>query len=515
MRNPTARPNILLITTDQQRADTLGVYGSPMGATPHLDALAAQGARFDQAFCQHPYCQPSRWTILTGQHPRTHGVWTNGVDPTPVQEREAFSARASRDGYRTAIIGKAHLATNLVVGPWKSPYMEAIPNSARMPDDWRGPYMGFDFAELLQLGHYPGGYGPWPLGLHYGRFLARDGWLESARRFFLAGRHAGLAPKPTAPETWNSALPLELHPTTWVADRAIDYLRDPARGDAPWFLWTSFADPHHPLDPPAPWCFRYKPEDVHPPRRDPAELDTKPPPQKRFSEGLPFLSYFNPPGGRLTERQLREMIAAYYGMVAQLDESIGRVLAALDASGMAGNTLVVFTVDHGELLGDHGLLFKGPFHYDGLLRVPMILRGEGIPAGVTVRDPVGTIDLVPTFEAYAGVARGETPVEGRSLLPTLAGDDPREFAISENDTRFPLFPLKVHVQTLIGHRYKLNRHVGESYGELYDRREDPEERVNLWGALPALRAELGAELDARLPPWRDRTPRRALGLGPA
>lgn len=511
----TGRPNVLLITTDQQRADTLGAYGSPMGATPRLDALAAEGARFDQAFCQHPYCQPSRWTILTGQHPRTHGVWTNGIDPTPTQQREAFSTRAARGGYRTAFVGKAHLASNLVFCRSRSPHMETFANAARMPDDWTGPYMGFEHVQLLQLGHYPGGYGPWPLGLHYGRFLAREGRVEALRRFYLASRRAGLSPRPTAPETWHSALPVELHPTTWVADGAIDFIRHPARRDAPWLLWTSFADPHHPLDPPAPWCFRYRPEDVHPPRRDPAELATKPPPQRRFAEGLPLLGYFNPPGMKLPEHQLREMIAAYYGMVAQLDDAIARVLAALDASGQSSNTLVVFTTDHGELLGDHGLLFKGPFHYDGLLRVPLILRGPGITPGAVVRDPVGTIDLVPTFEALTGVSREGALVEGRSLLPTLTGDESREWAICENDTRFAGFPLKVHVQTLIGHRYKLNRHVGVPYGELYDRAEDPDERVNLWDALPSLRAELGAELDARLPPWRDGAPRPPVGYGPA
>ncbi len=513
-----AAPGVLLITTDQQRADTLGAYGSRLGATPRLDALARQGVTFTEARCQHPYCQPSRWTILTGQHPRTHGVWTNGVDPTPENVAAALSTRAAGAGLATAFVGKAHLATNGVFRPGVSPHMEAAWNAARMPEGWYGPYMGFSHVELIQLGHYPFGFGPWPFGLHYGRWLAGvapDGHTITGRAALLRNslrrmREAGPArERDLAPQTWRSALPEPLHPTSWIADRAIARLE--ALGDRPFFLWVSFPDPHHPFDAPEPWASRFDPRDLPLPRRDPAELAGKPPLQRRFSEGLGFWARaLNTPAARLPDRDLATMIAAYYGMVAQLDHHIGRILDALSARRLEARTTVAFTSDHGELLGDHGLLFKGPFHYDGLLRVPLVLRGPGLPAGRRVDDPVGTIDLAPTFERILGVPAGGA-VEGRDLAPVIEGRERRDAVLTDNDHRFVL---REHVQTLTTRDHKLSRHIGRPYGELYVRAEDPGERENRWSDRPALRAELEAELDRRLPPARGPS-RRTVSLLPA
>lgn len=195
--------NILLITTDQHRADTLGAYGSRLGATPNLDALAGQGSLFETALTRHPYCRPARWTILTGQHPRTHGIWTNGVDPEEQQIAEAFSTRIARERRRTAFIGKAHFATSGVMVPGRSKYMEAMANAVSMPEHWQGPYMGFEHVDLIELGHYPAGYGPWPLGLHYGKWLAKDGRLRALERFARAGPWSSLPPRRQGPQTWN------------------------------------------------------------------------------------------------------------------------------------------------------------------------------------------------------------------------------------------------------------------------------------------------------------------------
>lgn len=488
--------NVLLITTDQQRADTLGAYGSKLGATPNLDRLAGQGSVFDAAFTQHPYCQPARWSILTGQHPRTHGVWTNGIDPTERQVADAFSTRAAAEGIHTAFIGKAHFATNGVLVPGRSPYMEAAPNALKMPEGWQGPYMGFEHAELVELGHYPTGFGPWPLGLHYGKWLARDGRLKALQRFAKAGPWSALPPKRSGPQTWNCALPEELHPTTWIADRTIHELR--RSKDKPFFMWCSFADPHHPFDPPAPWCYRYDPADMVLPRRDREELRGKPKIQRTFSEGVSSLAAaLNPPGGKISDRALAEVMAAYYGMVAQLDHNIGRILGELAALGLEDDTLVVFTTDHGELLGDHSMLLKGPFHYDGVVKTPLILKGPKIPVAKRIDAPVGTIDLVPTLEELTGVAAGSR-VEGESLLPILKGRGDRDAVLCENDHQIWF---NTHVQTIVTREWKLNIHRGQPLGELYDRVNDPGEFRNLWGEKPRVRAELAAEFEARIPAW--------------
>ncbi|MCC6646669.1 MAG: sulfatase-like hydrolase/transferase [Polyangiaceae bacterium] len=486
---------VLFITSDQQRADTLGAYGSPLGATPHLDALAARGAVFTRAHCQHPYCQPSRWTILTGQHPRTHGVWTNGVDPEPQQLEDALSTRLSARGVATSFVGKAHLASVGVLRPGASPHMEALGNALRMPDDWTGPYMGFERVQLLQMGHYPAGYGPAPLGLHYGRFLAEGSRRRAWSRFLQAGPRRSLSGGMIAPQTWHSALPEELHPTTWITDRAIEEVE--RLGDSSWLLWVSYADPHHPFAPPAPWCHRYRPDDMILPERRLEELDDKPPLQRRFARGyLPVDVGLNTASTATSDRALATMMAAYYGMIAQIDHGVGRLLEALAARGLADDTLIVFTVDHGELMGDHHLLFKGPFHYEGLLRVPLIVAGDGVPAGARSAEPVGTIDLAPTFERALGAPRGPR-VEGSDLLPVARGEVARDGVVTENDHRVVF---REHVLTLTTRHHKLNMHVGRPYGELYDLDDDPGERVNLWRHRPALRAELARRLEELLPP---------------
>ena len=221
--------NILLITTDQQRADSLGVYGNKVCQTPNLDQLAAEGTHFTAARCQNPYCQPSRATILTGMYPSTHGVTTVGIDlPADMMER-SVSAQFKANGFCTAIFGKAHFASAFPHFPTRQ--IESVEGSAAVEPGWTGPYAGFDHAELILFGHnirlapavgsWNWCFGPPPLGLHYARFLYREGDQFGRDRLRLmqpeAARH-----KWEALQTWHSALPHEDHSTTWIADRAVD-----------------------------------------------------------------------------------------------------------------------------------------------------------------------------------------------------------------------------------------------------------------------------------------------------
>jgi arylsulfatase A-like enzyme len=503
--------NVLLVTTDQQRADTIGAYGSPLGATPALDRLAVEGVRFDACRTQNPYCQPSRATILTGRYPSRHGVHSNGVDFPQEEVATTVAAIFGAAGWRTAFRGKAHFASTYPRVPTGA--IESVEGSAAVAEGWRGPYMGFADVELVLFGHHidpdcrnaPAHWGPPPRGLHYARFLFRDGREAGTRRLRLMGEPAALRP-PTAPETWASALPEEDHPTTYVADRTVAFLREVDRG-RPWFCWASFTDPHHPMDPPAPWCDRYRPEDMTVPERRPGELERKPFLHRLWTQGLPPpMQWANPGGARLSDRELATMMAGYYGMVAQLDHAIGRILATLAETGQEDDTLVIATTDHGELLGDHQMLFKGPLHYDGLLRVPLIVRGPGVVAGGAVRAPVGLIDLVPTMLELAGLPIPEH-VEGRSLRPFLrGGEEPREWVLTENDHEMQM---TLHLRTLTTARYVITRYEQTpETGELYDRAVDPGEFENRWddpdyralrGELLALLAEVVNPDPRRLP----------------
>jgi arylsulfatase A-like enzyme len=261
------------------------------------------------------------------------------------------------------------------------------------------------------------------------------------------------------------------------------------------------------MDPPAPWCDRYAAADMTVPARHPEEFERKPSFHRVWANGLPEpMAWANPGGARLSDRQLAEMMAGYYGMVAQLDHALGGVLRALDETGQAEDTLVVVTTDHGELLGDHQMLFKGPLHYDGLLRVPLVVRGPGVTPGLAVSEPVGLVDLVPTVLELARLPAPAT-LDGGSLAPLLAGQSQgREWVLTENDHEMGFV---LHLRTLTTERYVLTRYdTMPGVGELYDRALDPGERENRWDdpAYAGTRRELLALLAEVANPLRRRLP---------
>ena len=178
-----------------------------------------------------------------------------------------------------------------------------------------------------------------------------------------------------------------------------------------------------------------------------------------------------------TDQQLREIFANYYGMISLIDHNVGRILAALGDLGIADETYVVFTSDHGEWLGDHGLLFKGPMAYEGLLRVGMIVRGPGVPGANVVDDPVSTLDLAPTFLDWAGLASG-APLHGESLQPLIANRASRDFARSEWDLGPARIGIPLRLRTVRTGAHKLTVELDSGAGELYDLGIDPHEMEN-------------------------------------
>jgi arylsulfatase A-like enzyme len=502
--------NVLLITTDQQRADSIGAYGNPVCRTPNLDRLAAAGTRFDACRTQHPFCQPARATILTGQYPSTHGVVFNGFDLPEEASEQSVATAFGQAGWATGLFGKAHFASTYPFFPTGA--LESVAGSATMPDGWTGPYFGFDHVQLVLFGHamrltamqglFSWCFGPAPMGLHYGRWLYRDGRAKGDERLrLMQPEAAGAAWDHT--QTWANALPEEDHPTTWIADAAIDWLQRQAGAPRPFFGWVSFTDPHHPMDPPGRWAKEYSPDDVREvlPTRHPGELDGKPELHRIWSEGNRGgrFEWANPGGGLLTDDELATMTAGYYGMVGQLDHNIGRLLDALDELALTDDTLVIMTTDHGEMLGEHQQIFKGPVHYDGLLRVPLIVRGPGVPAGAVIEEPVGTIDLAPTMLRAAGL-----PVPAHcegAPLPGIAGQPTgtREHTLTEDD--FDVVA-EIPLRTVTTARYKLTRYLADdAIGELYDFEDDPGELVNRWddASYAAVRADLLALLHDVMP----------------
>ncbi len=491
------RPNILLISADQQRADCFGFEGRKI-KTPHLDRLAGEGTRFANCITPCVVCQPARASILTGQLCRTHGVHDNGIDLSPQIGERGFAGTLAAAGYETALFGKAHFSTYHTFSPTGTP--ECLASSADYPDDWHGPYMGFGHVEMMLVGHN------WflpekpPRGQHYERWFHADGRGDEKNALYRenAGDTQGAA------QTWHSKLPVAWHNTTWTADRAIDWLKH-GRGDGPFCAWVSFPDPHHPFDAPEPWSRLH----------DPAEVDL-PEDRQRSFEGRPWwheAALTNEPEGTReaaetrksysrippqSDAQLREIIANTYGQIALIDHNVGRLLIALDEAGLSGNTMVVYISDHGDWLGDHGLILKGPMHYEGLLRVPMILRGPGVPQGAVRAAPVSTLDLGATFADYAGAAP-LLPQHGQSLRPQVERDAPRGFALNEWELLPSRAGVALSLRTVRTQTHKMTVDLRSGAGEMYDLGNDPQERINLYDDPDHadLRAQLRAMIDTR------------------
>jgi arylsulfatase A-like enzyme len=354
--------------------------------------------------------------------------------------------------------------------------------------------MGFEHVELT-LGDdslfFPA---PSPNGLHYERWLRADG--NEAEKLRLYETH--LPPDPGAAQTWHSALPPAWHLTTWCGDRTIELLRKSA--DQPFMIWTSFADPHHPFDAPDPWSRMYDPADIDLPKFRERDLDKRPWWHTASLENTPqiedpFLREIREKYSRMpvqTDVQLRHIIANYYGMISLIDHNVGRILTVLDEIGLAENTLVVYASDHGDWLGDHGLILKGPMMYEGLLRVGCIMRGPNIPSGQIIDEPVSTVDLLPTFLDICSV-RSDNITHGKSLWPLIKRPtETRDFAYNEWDLHPSRCGVKLSLRTVRTRTHKLTLELLSGAGELYDLAEDPFEMENRFSdsAYRAVQREL-------------------------
>ncbi len=500
---------ILLVTTDQQRYDTLGCNGGTLARTPVVDRLAAEGIRFERAHPQSVVCMPSRSTILTGQHPSTHGVWMNGV-PLPV-DAPSVAEELHRAGYHTALVGKAHFE------PFLDPFLRfeenALARTGAEPPG--GLHRGFEHLELATHGVLgPLHYARWLMAEHPealgGFYPALDGSLQVNAA---GGGDTG------APQVKANPVDRDLYHTDWVADRTVAWL-DTLGADDDWFCWMSFPDPHHPWDPPQSEVGRIDWREVPLPTGYPEErarreaiLDAKPRHWRLWYDGTLVSNYEAPADwvpATLTPDQVREVNARNAVECELIDEALGRVLTRIAERGWSDDLDVVFTTDHGELQGDFGLLFKGPYHVDALMRLPLVWRpapNAGRAPGVVSR-PVGLVDLAPTFCRIAGV---EAPdwMQGAVLPVDDADADAGGFERVLTEWDSELFGTEVHLRTIMRDHwvctaYRPGTSHDGSEGELYDLDEDPLQQANRWDdpALAGIRADLEADLRDHQPPVR-------------
>ena len=482
-----ARPNILLITSDQQHWNTLGCL-NPEVQTPNLDRLVGEGTLFTRAYCPNPTCTPTRSSIITGLYPSQHGAWSLGtkLDEGVHTVGEDFTGA----GYRTGLVGKAHFQP--LQGTAEYPSLESYPILQDL-DFWRAfdqPFYGFEDVRLAR-NHADEAH----VGQHYAIWMEEKG-CDNWRDYY----RPPTGNNTTQKHKW--LIPEQFHYNTWIAEETGHFLqgyRD--RGEA-FFLWSSFFDPHPPYLVPEPWDTMYDPTVIEVPQITPGEHDDNPPHFGMTQEEKPDFSPWRQSGfgmhgfsSHLHERgEMAKNIAVYYGMISMMDHYIGRILDRLEELGLADNTLVVFTSDHGHFFGQHGLSAKGAFHYEDLIRVPLVARWSGqIEAGQRSEAIQSLVDLAPTFLGACQIEGGETMagVDQSKAWRGRAGPG-RDHAVVENRHE----ATSIHHKTFVDQRYKLTVYYQRPYGDLFDLQEDPGEVRNLWNS--ALHAQLRAALTAKM-----------------
>ncbi|MEM7797548.1 MAG: sulfatase-like hydrolase/transferase [Chloroflexota bacterium] len=514
--------NFLFIMTDQLRPDHTGFGGNSVVQTPNLDRLAAGSRRFSRAYCASPLCGPSRSSIFTGRMPSAHGNWLNtlGLD----REANTFARVLRANGYRTALVGKSHLQefasrkemrqgkANL---PLDMPNREAVRRFKRYPfpgegkavnrpwpNDWNSledvvrhrqsytsmpnDYYGFEQVELVC------DHADLPEG-HYRHWLIEQGGNPET----MGGIENAVSVSDLWDQVYCSNIPPDLQPTRFITERSLAALDQYAANEEPFFLNVSYPDPHHPFCPPEPYYSLYADADIPLPttfydrheRSLPHHQQTL---AARGSNAIgPFL--MSP-----SEDQFRAAARAEYGSLAMLDLEIGRLLTRLDELGLTESTTILFCSDHGDMFGDHGLMLKFGSHYDGTVRVPLLIQSPGVLAGET-HSLASLIDLAPTILGLANCP-AYVGMQGIDLAPMLA--DPlaavRDSLLIEEDLPFDMLNVgqNTSMRTLITETARLTMYEGSDHGELFDFDADPSEMHNRFGEkeISAYQIELMKQL---------------------
>ena len=445
-------PNIIVFIADQLRYDALGCNGNQYVKTPHIDAIAADAVVFDNAYVCQPLCVPQRCSMLTGLYPSSHGSNCNGI---PLDESLPVYPELLRQfGYQTFAAGKLHFAPiSREFGP--NPYEPGeVPNKM--------PYYGFEAVEFIE-----------GEGSGYVRMLNHSGFPCKNPHDDLSYDHDGPF------QTTIDHLPEALNRSTYVADKSLHFLqnRDQTK---PFLMHCSFWDPHHPFVIPASFEDLYNPDEMPLPIPYSAEdFDNLPQHFKKFYErnwpeqGKSFAKH--------STADWQRIIAHYYGMISLMDKNIGRIMAGLRENNLEQDTIIIFVSDHGELLGDHGLALKGTFHYEGTLKVPLMVNYPKQYKAGRVATRVMSYDIMPTILDFAGITIPKR-ITAKTLCPLL--ENPQAARADLVIIESP------NTRTVIKGDFKLNYHLQNGDGQLYNLKDDPQETVNLWEDMVSVRAEM-------------------------
>ncbi|MFC1735589.1 sulfatase [Candidatus Hydrogenedentota bacterium] len=424
--NPRKQPNILFIMTDQQRSTALGCADHPLLKTPNIDKIAASGLRFTNGYVNSPQCGPTRASLYTGRYVHNHGVRWNGVALSEHDSQNTVAQVLKRKGYRTACFGKMHIwgRTGFELG-----FGVERSDNYQLADQFRDIKKNRGKEPYWQAMQYP----------HWTGELKPD------------------------PENYHEVV---------MTDRAIAHME--SSKDKPFFIWLSYHGPHPPYAAPEPYHSMFDPKDVPMPATPTKGVNDDPRALHKYITGRSR-------SGKMTEDNWRNLIAQYLASCAVIDDQVGRLLEKLDELGIADETIIVYTADHGDALGDHGLISKGMYCYDGVEKVPYIVSVPGMKtAGKTSDALVQSIDLPVTLLELTG-ARVPFGMEGKNLLPIL-DDAEREV----NDTVYAELGHHPDRRVLMvrDKRYKYvystkRNNLPDGAEELFDMENDPHEFSNL------------------------------------
>jgi len=488
--------------TDQHCYHQLACNGNKVVKNPNIDKLAKKGTNLNGMYTATPMCMPNRQAFLTMRMNSVNGSHSNGVALD--LDSNTFPELLRAAGYKTALIGKSHLQNTTTLPAFQQ--AEQVPNNKIQPPEtlemadkssekhysqaylqehpssWQDdsfepktPYYGFDDV-IFASSHAEIG------GFHHKRYLDSID-MDIAKQI---GRNNSANVSELNPQTFASSLAPEHYPTTFVGESTINWIEKhtEANPDTPFFTWCSIPDPHHPWTPPQKYYDMYDPDDVVLPDSFYSSERNQTPLLKAVYDNevagnrkprLPFMA---------EEAEAKRIVATAYGMITFIDEMVGDILQSLEDNNLIDNTVIIFTSDHGDYMGQHGLFLKGPAHYQSLIKVPFIWRDCDSLYNRGIVDALASyVDIGRTILNRAGLWSYHGS-QGQSLLPVLSGEssEHRKRVLVETVTFSPQFelPIWAKVRTLVTDKYRLTIYTHMDEGELYHLENDPEEMVNLW-----------------------------------
>lgn len=493
------RPDILLITSDQQVWNAIHANNGAI-STPNIDRLVRAGTLYTRAYTCNPVSTPTRATMITGMYPSQHGAYALGTKLD--EEIPTIGDYLGKIGYDSYLVGKAHFMP--LAGTPEYPSLEGYPILQDL-DFWRryhGPFYGFGHADLAR-NHGDEGH----VGQHYALWmmekLKKEGrdpyeWQE----WFAVPQDGYAVYNPEMDETvsknmsrnpkrqhgaWNC--PEEYHLDAWIAETSIKRIEEAEKSSRPFFVWASFFDPHPPYLVPEPWDKMYDPETMELPYVPENDMDDMPYHYrmtqtddsrwgKEFVEdGFPVHGFQS--HSKVSDGQARKNMALYYGMISMMDKYIGKILDYLEEKGMLESTLIIFTTDHGNHIGSHGLHFKGGFMFEEDVRIPFIVSWKGhFPEGRKCDALFSLVDLAPTLLSIAGMEDLPLSMSGKDASGLFSGqtESIRDHVLIENHFQ----RTKFYQKSMVTERYKIVWYMNSDEGELFDLLNDPGEYNNLW-----------------------------------